>query len=75
MVGDSRGLKSLAFHPQYATNGRFYVLYHDSEQRSHWSSHRLPPGHYRLHVTVPGEAPRTLSVEVVNGEDTRVRLQ
>ena len=27
LAGDERGLLGLAFHPQYATNGRFFVYY------------------------------------------------
>jgi hypothetical protein len=30
-AGGERGLLSLAFHPQYATNGRFYVYFTDSQ--------------------------------------------
>lgn len=36
-VGDERGLLGLAFHPSYATNGRFYVYYSTSVNGQHWS--------------------------------------
>ena len=32
--GDERGLLGLTFHPNYTTNGKFYVYYSASEQRS-----------------------------------------
>ena len=36
-IGDERGLLGLAFHPQYNTNGRFYVYYSTSVNFQHWS--------------------------------------
>src|SRR5262245_13370550 len=38
--GGERGLLGLAFHPQYATNGRFYVNYTDRSGNTHISEFR-----------------------------------
>ena len=35
--GDERGLLGLAFHPNYATNGKFYVYYSARVNFQHWS--------------------------------------
>ena len=36
-TGDERGLLGLAFHPNYATNGLFYVYYSATISSQHWS--------------------------------------
>lgn len=36
-TGDERGLLGLAFHPDYSTNGRFYVYYSTLVSGTHWS--------------------------------------
>ena len=38
-IGDERGLLGLAFHPDYARNGKFYVYYSSSERRAGRSVH------------------------------------
>jgi glucose/arabinose dehydrogenase len=40
--GGERGLLGLAFHPQYATNGRFFVNYTDRNGDTHISEFRVP---------------------------------
>jgi glucose/arabinose dehydrogenase len=40
--GGERGLLGLAFHPQYATNGRFYLNYTDRSGDTHISEFRAP---------------------------------
>jgi glucose/arabinose dehydrogenase len=42
--GGERGLLGLAFHPQYATNGRFYVNYTDRSGDTHISEFRASTG-------------------------------
>jgi glucose/arabinose dehydrogenase len=41
--GGERGLLGLAFHPQYASNGRFYVNYTDRSGDTHISELRASP--------------------------------
>src|SRR4029079_13566932 len=41
--GGERGLLGLAFHPQYASNGRFYVNYTDRSGDTHISEFRASP--------------------------------
>ena len=41
-AGSERGLLGLAFHPQYATNGRFFVHYTDRNGDSHIAEFRAP---------------------------------
>jgi glucose/arabinose dehydrogenase len=41
--GGERGLLGLAFHPQYAQNGRFYVNYTDLSGHTHVSEFRVTP--------------------------------
>ena len=41
--GGERGLLGLAFHPQYAQNGRFYVNYTDHNGDTHISEFRASP--------------------------------
>ena len=36
-VGEERGMLGLAFHPNYVTNGKFYVYYSTSVENAHWS--------------------------------------
>jgi glucose/arabinose dehydrogenase len=44
-TGSERGLLGLAFHPQFGTNGRFYVNYTDRSGHTHISEFRAPsPG-------------------------------
>ena len=42
-TGGERGLLGLAFHPQYASNGRFYVNYTDRSGDTHISEFRASP--------------------------------
>lgn len=42
-TGTEQGLLGLAFHPQYATNGRFYVNYTDHNGDTHISEFRASP--------------------------------
>ncbi len=42
--GGERGLLGLAFHPQFATNGRFYVNYTDRSGDTHISEFRAASG-------------------------------
>jgi glucose/arabinose dehydrogenase len=42
-TGGERGLLGLAFHPQYASNGRFYVNYTDRAGDTHISEFRASP--------------------------------
>lgn len=36
-VGEERGMLGLAFHPNYVSNGRFYVYYSTVVENAHWS--------------------------------------
>src|SRR5947207_12787709 len=65
LSGGERGLFSVAFHPQYATNGRLYVYYTNLNGdirlvRFNVSGHResgdLPGPHHVLRVPRPGNA-------------------
>lgn len=42
-VGAERGMFSLAFHPQYAVNGRFFVTYTGNDGAIHLASGRADP--------------------------------
>jgi len=42
-AGGEQGLLGLAFHPQYASNGRFYVNYTDRSGDTHISEFRASP--------------------------------
>lgn len=63
-VGASRGLLDLAFHPDYASNGYFYVVYHDERltnyllryQVSSWDPNLADPAS-RVNILPPVSQP------------------
>ena len=60
---DERGLLSIAFHPNYTTNGRVFVYYSAPRRAGRticeWPLAPLPPGAARWTATAPGSATTT----------------
>jgi glucose/arabinose dehydrogenase len=67
--GIEQGLLGLAFHPDYATNGRFYVYFTDEEDQNRVQELRVDPNDpYRAD---PASTREILTIEHVRGKEGR----
>lgn len=67
--GIEQGLLGLAFHPDYATNGRFYVYFTDEDDQNRVQELRVDPGdRYRAD---PASTREILTIEHVRGKEGR----
>jgi glucose/arabinose dehydrogenase len=67
--GIEQGLLGLAFHPDYATNGRFYVYFTDEDDQNRLQELRVDPGDpYRAD---PGSTREIMRIEHVRGLEGR----
>lgn len=80
-VGGEQGLLGLAFHPSYASNGRFFVHYSGADGRTVLSEFRVSDdpaaadrGSERVLLTVPQPAPNHNGGTVTFGPDGHLYL-
>ena len=76
MYGGERGLLSVAFHPRYSSNGRFYVNYTDRHGDTRVVRYevsrdpdRADPGSAKLVLTVPQPYPNHNGGHILFGRD------
>ena len=70
---NTQGITGMAFHPEYATEGKFYVVYTDSNQVSHVAQYLVSSN---PDLVLPGSRVQILGPEpqpsVVNDSDPAI---